>query len=166
MTFSKQLLHSRIALVAVLLAFAMSSLAVAFVSAPGSGSATGTAATPLALTIAPAVAGPNLYPGGHGDVAITVDNPNPFSLHISSLSLATGQGTGGFDVDAAHADCSTSALSFATQTNGGAGWSLPPKVGSANGSLSIALPDALAMSLGAANACQGATFDVHLSAGL
>jgi hypothetical protein len=56
-------------------------------------------------------------------------------------------------------------LSFTTQTNLGAGWTVPGKVGAVNGSLSITLTAALAMSTAAANACQGATFTVFLAAG-
>jgi hypothetical protein len=144
----------------------MASNAAGFVRAPGSGSATGSAATPAALTIASAAAGAALYPGGQSDVSLTVSNPNPFIVHVGSFSLATGQGTGGFAVDAGHAGCATSTLSFTTQTNGAAGWTVPARVGATNGTLAVSLPNALAMSAGAANACQAATFDVHLSAGL
>jgi hypothetical protein len=56
-------------------------------------------------------------------------------------------------------------LSFATQTDGGAGWTVPGKVGNTNGTLAVSLTNALAMSLGAANACQGATTTVYLTAG-
>jgi hypothetical protein len=52
-----------------------------------------------------------------------------------------------------------SALGFTTQTNGGAGWTVPA---GSPGSLSIAMPGALTMTAGASNACQGATFTVHL----
>jgi hypothetical protein len=165
MVFVQQLLRHRVSQVAVVLVLLLASSAAGFIRAPGGGSATGTAATPVAVTIAPGTAGAGLYPGGQAAVALTVDNPNAFGLHIGSLSLATGQGSGGFGVDAGHAACSTATLSFATQTNGATGWSVPPRVGATNGALSIALPNALAMSTGAANACQGATFDVYLSAG-
>jgi hypothetical protein len=165
MVLTKQLLRHRVTHVAVVLVFLLSASASGFLRAPGSGSATGSAATPVAVTIAPGSAGAGLYPGGQADVSLTVDNPNAFSLHIGSLSLATGQGAAGFGVDAGHAACATSTLGFTTQTNGGAGWSVPAKVGSTNGTVSVTLPNALAMSASAANACQGATFDVYLSAG-
>jgi hypothetical protein len=60
-------------------------------------------------------------------------------------------------VDAAHPGCVVSTLSFTTQTNGGAGWTVP-----GNGSLPLTLASALSMSTSAANACQGATFTVYL----
>jgi hypothetical protein len=96
---------------------------------------------------------------------LTVANPNRSPVRIGSLSLNTSQGTGGFAVDAGHAGCSVAVLSFTTQTNLGTGWTVPGKVGAVNGSLSITLTAALAMSTAAANACQGATFTVFLAAG-
>jgi hypothetical protein len=73
------------------------------------------------------------------------------------LALDTTQGTSGFAADAAHAACALAALSFATQSNGGAGWTVP------GGSVvALTLPNAISMSTNAANACQGATFTVYL----
>ena len=63
-------------------------------------------------------------------------------------------------MDGGHAGCGVAALSFTTQTNGGAGWTVP---GSGRPS-SITLTNALSMATGAANACQGATFTVYLQA--
>jgi hypothetical protein len=56
-------------------------------------------------------------------------------------------------------------LSFTTATNNGAGWTVPAKSGSVNGTLTVALPNGLAMNAAAANACQGATITVYLTAG-
>ncbi len=56
-------------------------------------------------------------------------------------------------------------LGFTTQTNGGAGWSVPPKAGAVAGVLAVDLPNAIAMDASAASACQGASFAVHLGAG-
>jgi hypothetical protein len=56
-------------------------------------------------------------------------------------------------------------LSFTTQTNGGAGWTVPGKIGTVNGTLSITVMNALAMGVGAANACQGASLTSYLAAG-
>ena len=106
-----------------------------------------------------------LYPGGQTDVRLTVTNPNDATAKLGSIALDASQGTGGFGVDAGHSGCTLSTLSFATQTNGGAGWTLPPRVGAVNGTLAITLPNALAMSTGAVNACQGATFTIYLVAG-
>jgi hypothetical protein len=149
----------------LLLAVVAASSALAYWTATGSGSGVGAAGTSQAVTLSAGTPTSPVYPGGHGDVALTIDNPNPFRVHVGSLSLATSQGTGGFQVDAGHSGCNTSTLSFATQTNGGAGWSVAPRVGSTHGVLSVDLADAVTMGTTAASACQGATFDVYLSAG-
>jgi hypothetical protein len=107
----------------------------------------------------------SLYPGGQADVVFSVSNPNSSAVRIGSFALATGQGTGGFAVDSGHSACGLATLSFTSQTNGGAGWTVPAKVGSVNGTLAVTLTNALTMSLGAANACQGATTSVYLAAG-
>ena len=120
-------------------------------------------AEPLEITAgSPA---PHLYPGGTADVAVMAANSNAESSHVVSLELDTGAGHGGFDVDAAHAGCDVSTLSFVPQDNLGAGWTVPPRTGATDGSLQIELQEALAMGIGAANACQGATFTVHLKGG-
>lgn len=152
-----------LALVVVMLAGA--STALAYWRTSGSGSGSAATATTLAITLTPGTPTAGLYPGGQADVAVVVDNPNALSIHVGSLALSTGQGTAGYDVDWAHAGCPTSALSFTTQTNGGAGWSVPAKVGSTDGALSIDLANAVSMASTAANACQGASFTVYLTAG-
>jgi hypothetical protein len=134
----------------------------------GIGSGSGSAATPtiLAVTLTAGSPSAELYPGGTADVAITVSNPNAIALRLGSLSLDTGQGTGGFGVDGAHTGCDLSTLSFTTQSNAGAGWTIPPKVGATNGTLALDLPSAMGMGATAANACQGASFVAHLIVGV
>lgn len=133
----------------------------------GSGDGSGSAATgtPVALTLTPGTAAETLYPGGSSDVALTVVNPGSADVRIGSLVLDTTQGTGGFAVDTAHGGCAVGALALDTQTNSGAGWSVPGRAGGVDGTLSITLSDAVRMGLGAANACQGARFTVYLRAG-
>jgi len=148
-------------------ALGLASGAVAYWTGAGSGTATATAATVTQpLTLSPATPDAQLYPGGLASVALTATNPNPVNLRIASLSLDTGQGTGGFAVDGSHPGCGLGALSFTTQNNGGNGWVVPRRVGAVNGELSITLSNSLAMAATAANACQGATFTVYLIAGL
>ncbi len=160
-------LRSRIALrlVVFVTTLAAGSTALASFTTTGHGSGPATVGTTLPITLTSGVPTAQLYPGGQSDVAVTVDNPNAISIHIGSLSLSTGQGTAGYAVDGGHAGCATSALSFTTQTNAGAGWTVPAKVGSTDGSLSIDLSNAVALSASAANACQGASFTVYLTAG-
>jgi len=140
-------------------------VAYAYWGGSGNGSGTGTTGTAAAVTLTPGTAPSGLYPGGQVDVALAVSNPNLTPVLLSSLALDTGQGTGGFAVDAGHSGCAVAALSFTTATNGGAGWTVPAKVGAVNGTLSVTLTNALAMDTAAANACQGASFTVYLAAG-
>ena len=151
-----------IAIVAV--AVGGTGVAYAYWSAGGAGTGFGMAGTTVPLTLSPGTPTASLLPGGQTSVILTITNTNAATVKISSLALDTTQGTGGFSVDSGHTGCTLSTLSFTTQTNGGAGWSIPGKVGSTNGTLSATLTNALAMSLSAANACQGATFTVYLLA--
>jgi hypothetical protein len=136
---------------------AVAGAAVAYWGTTGGGSAAATSAGTSDLTLSPATPSAQLYPGGQAAVVLTVTNPNSASIRIGSLALDTSQGSSGFGVDAGHSGCGVSALSFATQANGGAGWTVP-----GGGSLPVTLTGALSMAANAANACQGATFTVYL----
>lgn len=157
---NRRLLVAALAVIAVI----AGGTAFAYWGGTGRGNSSGTTGTAAPLALSPATPSAALYPGGSTDVALTAANPNGFSVHIGSLALDTGSGTGGFAVDAGHPGCATSTLVYATQTNG-TGWTVPAKAGAANGVLPITLPGALAMGLTAANACQGASFTVHLVVG-
>lgn len=139
--------------------------AYAYWSAGGAGTGPGSTGTTVAITLSPGTPSAGLYPGGQSNVVVTASNPNTSPVHIGSLTLDPSQGTGGFTVDAGHAACAVSTFMFAIQTNSGAGWTMPAKVGSTNGSLVITLSNALTMSSTAANACQGSTATVYLVAG-
>lgn len=133
--------------------------ALAFWSASGGGSGSGSAGTPDPVTITPGVPTQLLYPGGSADVALSMANGNPSAVFIGSLELDTAQGAGGFAVDSGHSGCDVGALSYATQSNGGAGWSVP-----ASSTLDLDLAGAVTLGTGALSACQGATFTVYLKA--
>ncbi len=132
-------------------------------SGTGSGSAASSGTVPVVLT--PGTPTTALRPGATADVVVIVSNPNPASLRIGSLSLDPDQGTGGYAVDDAHSDCALSSVSFSTQSNAGAGWTVPGRVGTVDGTATLTLPGAVALDVDAANACQGATFSLFLSAG-
>ena len=149
----------------VVLAVAGTSAANAFWRGSGAGVGSGTTGTTVPVTLSPGSPTATLYPGGLTNVVLTVTNPNPYSVRIGSLALDTSQGAGGFAVDAGHAGCAVSTLTFTTQTNGGAGWTVPGRVGGVDGTLSVTLANALTMGPGAANACQGATYAVYGAAG-
>lgn len=139
--------------------------ASAFWGGVGGGTGAGGSGTVQAVSLSPGTSPSGLAPGGSRDVVLTVSNPNLAEVSVRSLALDTTQGTSGYSVDAGHAGCNADALSFATQTNGGAGWTIPAKAGAVDGTLSVTLPNALSMGLDAANACQGATFTVFVAAG-
>jgi hypothetical protein len=149
----------------VLVAVPVGGVAYARWSAGGSGTGSGSTGTTVAVTISAGAPAAGLYPGGQTGVVATATNTNDSIIHINSLALNSSQGTGGFSVDAGHAGCSVAALSFVTQTNGGAGWNVPARVGAVNGTLPLTLTNALAMTSAAVDACQGASFTVFLVAG-
>ncbi|HZW43572.1 MAG TPA: hypothetical protein VFF32_04155 [Dermatophilaceae bacterium] len=155
-----------LAVLLVTLALPVGGAANAFWSASGSGAGSGAAGTTVAVTLSAGTPAATLYPAGAANVLLTASNPNASPVRIGSLALDTSQGAGtGFAVDAGHSGCAVSTLSFTTATNGGAGWTVPGKVGAVDGTLPITLTNALAMGVGAADACQGASFTVYLAAG-
>jgi hypothetical protein len=150
---------------ATILAVALATAASAFWAVPGSGRLPAATGAPQPITLSAATPSAQLSPGGRADLSLTITNPNSFTVHVGTLSLDASQGSGGYEVDSGHAGCGVSVLGFAAQTNGTSGWSVPPRVGSTDGALTLDLPGVLAMGAGAASACQGASFIVYLSAG-
>jgi hypothetical protein len=144
----------------VVAVLALASGAWAYLKTTGSGSGSGGVnITVQPVTIAAASGNSQaLLPTGaaSGDVKATISNPNSSPVHIASLSLDTSQGSGGFSANAA--GC---ALSFATQSNGAAGWTIPAS-GRAGNPLTIDLTASLTMGTNAANACQNQAFTVYL----
>lgn len=133
----------------------MAAAALGYWTASGAGSGSAGSATIDPVTIAAASATQSLLPTGTatGDVAATLANPNPFDVHIPQLALDTTQGDAGFD------DGGLCALSYATQDNGGAGWTIP-----AGATIAVTLANSVTMGTGAADSCQGRTFNVYLRA--
>lgn len=160
-----QALRVVVLLVTLAVAVAIGGVASAFWSEFARGTGAGTTGTTVSVILSPGAPTAALYPGGRTDVLLTVANPNPSEVFIGSLGLDAGQGDGGFGIDAGHSGCAVSGLSYTSQNNGGAGWTIPARVGAENGTQSITLRNALTMSPGAANACQGANITVYLEAG-
>ena len=152
-------------LLAVALTVCLGSGAMAYWGGGGSGDGNGSSGKVVAVTLSPATPTAYLYPGGVADVVLTVSNPNAAEVRLGSLALDTTRGTNGFAVDAGHSGCWVASLGYGTLTNGGAGWTVPGRVGAVNGTRSVTLTDALSMGTDAANACQGAQFTVYLAAG-
>ena len=145
-----------VAALVVVLACAGGALAYFASTGSGSGSATVGSASPVTITagVAPTQA---LFPGGSGDVTVHIVNPNGIPVHIGTLSLNTSEGTGSSGFDASPAGCNLGSLSFPTLATG---WTVP-----ASSFLDLDLLGSINMSVAATNACQGATFTVHLQAG-
>jgi ferric-dicitrate binding protein FerR (iron transport regulator) len=139
--------------------------ALAYWQGSGSGSAMTVLANVQSLSLQPGTPTAQLYPGGRANVQVLVSNPNSSFVQIGSIVLDPGA-PAPFAVDPGHSGCDVSALDFSAQDNGGAGWRIPPRAGSTDGSLVIDMLAAMEMSLGAANECQGATFTVQLKASL
>jgi hypothetical protein len=155
----KRTARARITLVVCLVLLVLGGAALAYWKVSGGGSATATTGTTVNLTLSPGTPTAQLYPGGSAGVVLTITNPNVGPVRVGSIALDTAQGSSGFAVDGAHSACGLGALSYATQTNDGSGWTL-----AGGGSVPITLANALSMTSSAANACQGATFTVYLTA--
>jgi len=149
---------------AILIAVTLSAGAVAYWTGIGFGSTDLRLADPKTLVLSAGSPNVDLYPGGSANVSVVASNANPYIVHIASLALDTGAGTGGFDVDAAHVGCDVTPLALKSQDNAGKGWTVPPRSGTVDGPLPIELVGALTMGASARNACQGAVFTVHLVA--
>jgi hypothetical protein len=151
--------RTAVVVAAVVLGLLSAAPAVAYWRASGGGSASASTGTSATLTLSPGTPTAQLYPGGQTNVVLTITNPGAATVRVGSLVRDTSQGSNGYAVDGGHSACGLTALSFTTQNNGGAGWTIPG--GSA---VPVTLTNALAMDGTAANACQGATFTVYLAA--
>ena len=160
---ASQLLNTRkrktIAAAIVVVAASAIGVAIAAWTTGGSGSGQAQAGSAASMTISAGTPSSTLYPAASADVAATISNPNPYKVHVSSISL------GAVTVDAGHSGCNTSSISVTSpQTNGGSGWDVPAKSGGVNGSLGVDLANAISMDNTANDSCQGAAFTVALTA--
>ena len=148
-----------IVILALVIAGSVIGVAIAAWTTGGSGSGQASAGTAASMTISAGTPSTNLYPTASADVAAVVSNPNPYKVHVSSVSL------GAVTVDGGHSACNTGSVTVTSpQTNGGLGWDVPAKSGAVNGSLNLDLANAISMSNAATDSCQGATFTVALTA--
>jgi hypothetical protein len=143
----------------VVVALVAAAAAGGFWTLGGAGDGTASAETVAAVTLTPGTATTDLYPGRSGDVALSIANSNTYRAYIGSFMLDTSRGTDGFSISGGQSGCDPSAVSYTTQSNGGAGWFVP-----AGSTLDLDLTDAVALGTGAASECQGATVIVYLLA--
>ncbi|SES25554.1 hypothetical protein [Lentzea albida] len=117
-----------------------SGVAYAAWTSSGTGSATTKAGTALAPVVAAgAVTTGTLYPGGTGDAVVTVSNPNPYPVRVTSIA-PNGAGTCG--------------VTFSERF---------PGTQLAAKSAPVAITFSVTMSVDAPNSCQGATIDVPVT---
>ena len=149
---------SRILRTAVVAACAFAVLVTsswAYIRLTGAGSGSGTATVDRTVTIAKgATLTTTLIPSGTptGTLSVSLANATSDTLRVPSLALDTSQGTNGFSAQAV-----TCKLSYATQTNGGSGWTVP-----AGATLDLSLTKAVTMGTDAPASCNGADLVVFL----
>ena len=114
----------------------------------GNGYAKATTAEVLTTSDASASTTAQLYPGGSGDVKVTINNTNDYAVNVTSI---TGNGA----ITADKAGCTVTGVSFANQTGT---WNV-----AANGSSTVTLTGAASMSNASDNACQGAVFTIPVA---
>jgi hypothetical protein len=148
----KLLTPKRVALLAVPAVLVAVGIAIGAWNATGSGTGYAKAGTSSSLILGDASASTvaDLYPSSTGNVKITVTNPNPFNVSITtvaqtaSTSITSDKG----------ASCNSSTgVTFSTQS----GLSLALAAGATT---TFTLNGAAAMSNASANACQGAVFSI------
>lgn len=154
-TILRRLLRRRVLvpLIAVLTLLITGGVAWAFWSATGQGTGSATTGT-MTFNVTAFESGDGngttLIPGGTADVIVRVNNPNTFSVHVTSIA-ANGSVT-------ASNGCTPTGVTFVAPTDYSAGqFTLAP------GSSLLDLQGAVSMSTSSASACQGATFSLPVS---
>jgi hypothetical protein len=128
-------------------------VASAYFSAPGSGTGSGSAGILQTVTLDATAGAPStpLLPGGSGDAALRVNNPNSFAVTLVSVT-----GAGPITADSGHPGCTTTGVTFADQT--GLSINIAP-----GGPKQLRLPGSVSMSAASSNGCQGATFSIPVT---
>jgi hypothetical protein len=119
-------------------------------NAGGTGSGYAKATTAQALSTVAATTTAQLYPGGTADVEITIHNPNPYPVSVTSIS-----GNGAITSDKGAACNASTGVTYTDRTG--------TFNVAANADASFTLTGAVAMSNASDNACQGAVFTVPVS---
>jgi hypothetical protein len=109
-----------------------------------------------------------LYPGGNGDVVVTIANTNPYPVTVTALQLPTDTTyAGGFTTSAlstAQTGCSgtTSDVfwNYSTATSGSSHTLTTPLTVSANGSLVVTFTNDASMTLSSPAACANTFFSM------
>jgi hypothetical protein len=148
----------------------------------GGSSGEGQSANVQNLTItavASPAAGNLLYPGGNGDVVVSISNPNPFPVTITAVNLptnttyATGYTTSALTTTQAGCLASTPSgvtWNFSTSTSGSSHTLTAPLVvaanGQANNPLLVTLTNDASMASSAPAACENTYFSMPSLTGI
>jgi len=111
----------------------------------------------LAVTATAASATAMLHPGGSGNVAITLDNPNAFAVTVTGLSFGAATATG----------CTTSGVTISasavTTALGASGVAVPAKSGGTDGSAVLNITSGASMSTASTSDCQSKTLTIPVT---
>ena len=119
-------------------------------SAQGGGNAKAQGGRLQAVTATAASPTTELFPGQTAEAALTLTNPNPVAMTVSSIV-----GSGAITSDSAACDEGGHGVTF---TNPTGAWEIAK-----NASLTLRLPEAVAMALDSDDACQGAAFTIPVT---
>src|SRR5437764_5896826 len=111
----KRFVNRKLAVAVIGALFAIVGLVYAAWTTNGTGSGYAKAGTAQSLSTVDVSASTTatLYPGVSGDVLIKFDNPNPYAVTVTAVSL---NGTNAnITPDAGHAGCTTTGVSFTNQ---------------------------------------------------
>jgi hypothetical protein len=118
----------------------------------GHGYAKATTADVVSTLDASASTTAQLFPGGSGDVTVTVSNPNDYPVRLTSIA-----GNGAITSDKGSACDASTGVTFTDQTGV---FDVP-----ANDAATFTLSGAVAMSNASDNSCQGAVFTIPVTLG-
>jgi hypothetical protein len=144
--------RNRIVVLTLIAGVVVGGVAIGAWNATGSGTGYAKARSSSSLTLGDASASTtaDLYPGATGAVKITVTNPNPFPVRITSVTLTSG---GSITSDKGVACNSSTGVTFSPQT----GLSLALAASTTD---TFTLSGAVSMSNASDNSCQGAIFSI------
>lgn len=130
--------------------------AYGYFTSHGTGTGSSSTGTMQTVTISATAGSPNtpLLPGGTGDVAFNVTNPNNFTVSLVGVSLKSG---GTITADSGHSSCTTTGVTLSIPSG-----DLPQTI-PANTTWPVDLPGAASMSTTSLNACQGASFSIPVT---
>jgi len=131
---------------------AVSTVAFAAWATNDDASAYAEATSSVALTTSVASTSPQLYPGGSGDLNITINNSNPYPVRVTNISNLEGSS---ITSDKGAACNASTGVTFA---NIDGTWDVP-----ANGTGSFTLVDTVSMSNASDTTCQGAVFTIPVA---